>query len=74
MYNFTFEIPTRIQFGEGQLSQLSTLKDSGSKVLLVYGGGSINEATASCRSAFRGSIGSWGQQHGFRVVCPAVAR
>lgn len=44
MYNFTFEIPTRIQFGEGQLSQLSTLKDSGSKVLLVYGGGSIKRA------------------------------
>ena len=48
-----------------------TTQDDESRVMR---GGSINEATASCRSAFRGSLGSWGQQHGFRVVCPAVAR
>ena len=40
----------------------------------VMRGGSIGEATSQCRSAFRGNIGTWGAQHGFRVVCPAVAR
>ena len=41
MYNFTLQMPTRIHFGTGQISHLSELKESGSKVLLVYGGGSI---------------------------------
>lgn len=41
MYNFTFYVPTRIHFGKGQISHLSELKESGNKVLLVYGGGSI---------------------------------
>ena len=41
MYNFTLQMPTRIHFGKGQISHLSELKESGSKVLLVYGGGSI---------------------------------
>ena len=48
-----------------------TTQDDESRVIR---GGSYNEATSSCRSAFRGSTGSWGWQHGFRVVCPAVAR
>lgn len=41
MYNFMFYVPTRIYFGKGQISHLSELKNYGSKVLLVYGGGSI---------------------------------
>lgn len=41
MYNFTLYIPTRIHFGKGQISHLSELRKSGTKVLLVYGGGSI---------------------------------
>lgn len=41
MYNFTLHIPTRIHFGKGQISCLSELRESGTKVLLVYGGGSI---------------------------------
>lgn len=41
MYNFRFSIPTTIYFGKGQISHLSELSDYGSKVLLVYGGGSI---------------------------------
>ena len=44
MYNFTFEIPTRIHFGQGQLKRLRELKESGSEVLLVYGGGSIKRS------------------------------
>ena len=44
MYNFTFNVPTRINFGKVQISHLSELTESGSKVLLVYGGGSIKRA------------------------------
>ena len=43
MYNFTFNIPTKIHFGKDTISSLSELKAYGSKVLLVYGGGSINK-------------------------------
>ena len=41
MYNFTFCVPTKIHFGRGQISHLSELRESGTNVLLVYGGGSI---------------------------------
>ncbi|MGN1124818.1 MAG: iron-containing alcohol dehydrogenase [Candidatus Gastranaerophilaceae bacterium] len=44
MENFTYSIPTVINFGEGQISHLSELKQSGNKVLLVYGGGSIKKS------------------------------
>ena len=44
MYNFTYHVPTKIHFGKGQISHLSELKESGTKVLLVYGGGSIKES------------------------------
>ena len=42
MYNFTFNIPTKIHFGKDTISNLSA-KAYGSKVLLVYGGGSIKK-------------------------------
>ena len=48
-----------------------TTQDDESRVMR---GGSYNEETAQCRSAFRGSTGGWDWQYGFRVVCPAVAR
>ncbi|MBR6571223.1 MAG: iron-containing alcohol dehydrogenase [Clostridia bacterium] len=42
MIDFTFENPTRIHFGKNALSQLSgEIKRYGTRVLLVYGGGSI---------------------------------
>ena len=41
MYNFSISFPTMIHFGKGMISHLSELKQSGDKVLLVYGGGSI---------------------------------
>jgi len=41
MFNFSYQNPTRIVFGEGQISQLSALVPKGAKVLLTYGGGSI---------------------------------
>ncbi|MDF2505864.1 iron-containing alcohol dehydrogenase [Clostridium sp.] len=42
MVNFNYSIPTKVFFGKGQISVLSDeIKKYGSKVLLVYGGGSI---------------------------------
>ncbi|MBV7274615.1 iron-containing alcohol dehydrogenase [Clostridium sp. PL3] len=42
MLNFNYSIPTKIFFGKGQIKVLGNqLKLYGSKVLLVYGGGSI---------------------------------
>ena len=41
MVNFKFSVPTTIYFGRGQISNLSKLAQSGNKVLLTYGGGSI---------------------------------
>ncbi len=43
MYNFTFSVPTRIHFGKGQIAHLSELRESGERVLLCYGGGSIKK-------------------------------
>ncbi|MDT8718369.1 iron-containing alcohol dehydrogenase [Clostridium sp. 19966] len=44
MENFNYSIPTKIYFGKGQLAVLpSKIKEYGSKVLLVYGGGSIKK-------------------------------
>ena len=43
MEKFTYSIPTKIYFGKGQISRLSELANYGSKVLLVYGGGSIKK-------------------------------
>ena len=44
MLNFKFYCPTKIHFGEGQLPHLAELKESGDKVLLCYGGGSIKRS------------------------------
>ncbi|MGM9638206.1 MAG: NADH-dependent alcohol dehydrogenase, partial [Butyricicoccaceae bacterium] len=42
MYNFEYYIPTRIFFGKGMLDKLpGEIALHASKVLLVYGGGSI---------------------------------
>jgi len=41
MNNFTFHNPTRIHFGDGQINQISDEIPKDSKVLVVYGGGSI---------------------------------
>ena len=42
MNNFVYDIPTKIYFGQNQLSHLGEeLKRFGSRVLLTYGGGSI---------------------------------
>ena len=43
MENFTYSVPTVINFGKDMISHLCELKQSGDKVLLVYGGGSIKK-------------------------------
>lgn len=44
MNNFIYEIPTKVYFGENQLSHLGEeLKKYGNRVLLTYGGGSIKK-------------------------------
>lgn len=44
MQNFIYDIPTKIFFGQGQIKELGTLVlNYGSRVLLVYGGGSIKK-------------------------------
>lgn len=43
MLNFTFQNPTKIHFGEGQIKQLSGEIPAEAKVLLIYGGGSIKQ-------------------------------
>ncbi len=44
MYDFVYDIPTKVYFGENQLGHLGKeLAGFGEKVLLVYGGGSIKK-------------------------------
>ena len=43
MNNFTFDVPTVIHFGRGQISHLAELGAAGRSVLMVYGGGSIKK-------------------------------
>ena len=44
MQNFMYHIPTQVFFGKGQISNLAAaIQAHGSKVLLVYGGGSIKK-------------------------------
>ncbi|UXP33673.1 iron-containing alcohol dehydrogenase [Reichenbachiella agarivorans] len=41
MKNFELYNPTNLIFGKGQITKISTLIPAGSKVLVIYGGGSI---------------------------------
>lgn len=41
MNNFEFSNPVKVVFGKGSIARLSALIPDGSKVLMVYGGGSI---------------------------------
>ena len=43
MQNFTFHNPTRIVFGENQISQLAKLVPAVARILFTYGGGSIKK-------------------------------
>jgi NADP-dependent alcohol dehydrogenase len=41
MENFSYHNPTRIVFGKGTISKLSSLVPTDTKILLLYGGGSV---------------------------------
>ena len=41
MNNFVYENPTKIIFGQGQISKISREIPAGSRVLITYGGGSV---------------------------------
>ena len=44
MKNFNFSLPTNVHFGRGQIEALPrVIAEHGSRVLLVYGGGSIKK-------------------------------
>ena len=43
MQNFTFQNPTEIIFGEGQISEIDSHIPQDANVLLIYGGGSIKK-------------------------------
>lgn len=44
MENFVFSVPTKIYFGRGQIEHLGeAIREYGSRILLVYGGGSIKK-------------------------------
>ncbi len=45
MQNFFYDIPTKVAFGKGQIEKLPEfIKEYGSRVLMVYGGGSIKRS------------------------------
>ena len=41
MNNFQYHNPTRILFGKGEIASITSLIPPSSKVMMVYGGGSI---------------------------------
>ncbi|WP_028304302.1 iron-containing alcohol dehydrogenase [Oceanospirillum maris] len=43
MYNFSFQNPTKLIFGEGQIAKIATSIPKDEKVLVIYGGGSIKK-------------------------------
>lgn len=43
MYNFQYANPTRVCFGEGQIAKLPELIPAGSRLLVLYGSGSIKQ-------------------------------
>lgn len=43
MFNFSYQNPTRIVFGHGQIKELAKLVPANAKILLTYGGGSIKQ-------------------------------
>ncbi|WP_283148078.1 iron-containing alcohol dehydrogenase [Silvimonas soli] len=57
MKSFTFYNPTRLHFGNGQIARLADEIAPGSRVLLVYGGGSVkkNDVYAQIMAALAGS-------------------
>jgi len=52
MHNFIYSIPTKVYFGSGQIDNLPAItKHYGTRILLVYGGGSIKKAAYMTKSS-----------------------
>ena len=49
MNNFEFANPVKVVFGKGTIARLSALIPAGSRVLMVYGGGSIKKTESMTR-------------------------
>ncbi len=43
MRNFSFQNPTRLVFGKGQIAKLAKLIPQGKKIMLTFGGGSVKQ-------------------------------
>ncbi|MEL7659044.1 MAG: iron-containing alcohol dehydrogenase, partial [Bacillota bacterium] len=41
IYNFDYFFPTKVFFGKGQIAKISGEIPAGSKVLVIYGGGTV---------------------------------
>jgi NADP-dependent alcohol dehydrogenase len=56
MNNFTYLNPTKIHFGKGQIAQLAHEISPNARILITYGGGSVerNGVLAQVRSALKG--------------------
>lgn len=62
MLNFDYNVPTKIFFGKGRISELARITEFGKTVLFVYGGNSIK------RSGLYGEILGILSQNGMTVV------
>ena len=80
MYNFSFQNPTKLIFGEGQMAKLASEIPKDKKVLLIYGGGSIKkngvyEQVASALSEHQwGEFGGIEANPGFHTAMKAVEK
>ena len=54
VYNFQYANPTRVCFGEGQIATLPELIPAGSRLLVLYGGGSARSTGTLAEAYFIG--------------------
>lgn len=80
MYNFSFQNPTKLIFGEGQMTKLASEIPKDKKVLLIYGGGSIknngvyDQVTAALSEHEWGEFGGIEPNPGFHTAMKAVEK
>ncbi|MBB1488575.1 iron-containing alcohol dehydrogenase [Oceanospirillum sediminis] len=80
MYNFSFQNPTRLIFGEGQMARLASEIPKDKKVLVIYGGGSIRKNGVYDQVSSALSEHEWGEfggiepNPGFHTAMKAVEK
>lgn len=80
MYNFSFQNPTKLIFGEGQIAKLASEIPKDKKVLLIYGGGSIKHNGVYDQVSSALSEHQWGEfggiepNPGFHTAIRAVEK